>query len=386
MQRRPYRLSPTERDVVRSKINELLNANIIKPSCSPYASPIILVRKKDGSDRICVDYRELNSNTVPDKYPLPLISDQINRLHGAHYFTSLDMASGFHQIPVNLDSIEKTAFVTPEGQYEYLTMPFGLINAPSVYQRAIDIALGDLRNTIAIVYIDDVLIPSNSISEGLERFETVVDALVRAGFSFNFKKCSFLKLEVQYLGYLIRGGVNSPIPRTPTQAQFLGLSSYFRQFIKNFSKIAIPLYHLTTISAKTIKWLPVHENARQKLISLLSTEPVLTIFDPVLPIELYTDASSEGYGAVLLQKKDCKLHPVSYYSKRTTEVESRYHSYELETLAVVNAIKNYRHFLHGKHFTVLTDCNSLKASRNKVDLTPRVHRWWAFLQSFDFEI
>ncbi|GBP19139.1 hypothetical protein EVAR_83452_1 [Eumeta japonica] len=173
VQRRPYRLSPDERQVCRDKIKELLAANIIKPSCSPFASPILLVKKKDGSDRLCVDYREPNRNTVPDKFPLPLISDQIQRLKGANYFTILDAASGFHQIPVHKDSIERTAFVTPDGQYEYLTMPFGLRNAPSVFQRAMHKALGDLVNTFVVCYLDDMMIVSDNEKEGLERLDIV---------------------------------------------------------------------------------------------------------------------------------------------------------------------------------------------------------------------
>lgn len=399
VQRRPYRLAPAEREIVRAKMEQLLNANIIRPSSSPYSSPILLVKKKDGTDRVCVDFRELNSNTVADNYPLPLISDQINRLHGAFYFTSLDMAAGFHQIPVHPNSIEKTSFVTPDGKFEYLTMPFGVRNGPSVYQRCIDKALGDLRNNIAVVYIDDVLIPSSSIVEGLERLEIVMTALAKAGFSFNLQKCKFLKSEIEYLGYLVKSGkirpnprktaalVNSAIPKTSTQVrQFLGLASYFRQFIKNFSRIAAPLYRLTASTTKKIEWTSKHDEARNTIIQLLTSEPVLAIFDPNLPIELHTDASSDGYGAVLFNKRDGKLHPVAYFSKRTTEPESRYHSYELETLAVVNAVKHFRHFLVQRHFIVVTDCNSLKASRTKRDLTPRAHRWWAFLQAFDFDI
>ncbi|XP_017494147.1 PREDICTED: uncharacterized protein LOC108382272 [Rhagoletis zephyria] len=184
--RRPYRMSPEERRIVRNKVDELLKTNVIRPSCSPFSSPILLIKKKDGSDRMCVDYRELNDNTVPDRFPLPLISDQINRLHGCHYFTTLDMASGYHQIPVHSDSIEKTAFVTPEdmasgyhqipvhsdsiektafvtpeGHFEYLAMPFGLRNAPAVFQRSVMKVLGELVNTYVLVYMDDILVLGN---------------------------------------------------------------------------------------------------------------------------------------------------------------------------------------------------------------------------------
>ncbi|GBP16426.1 hypothetical protein EVAR_10006_1 [Eumeta japonica] len=198
VQRRPYRLSPDERQVCRDKIKELLAANIIRQSCSPFASPILLFKKKDGSDRLCVDYRELNRNTVPDKFPLPLISDQIQRLKGANYFPILDAASGFHQIPVHKDSIERIAFVTPDGQYEYLTMPFGWRNAPSVFQRAMHKALGDLVNTFVVCYLDDMMIVSDNEKEGLERLDIVLQTLKEAGISLNLKKCSFLKTRVEY--------------------------------------------------------------------------------------------------------------------------------------------------------------------------------------------
>lgn len=398
VQRRPYRMSPDESQVCRKKIEELLEANIIRPSCSPFASPILLVKKKDGSDRLCVDYRELNRNTVPDRFPLPLISDQIQRLKGANYFTILDAASGFHQIPIHKDSIERTAFVTPDGQYEYLTMPFGLRNAPSVFQRAMYKALGNLVNTFVVCYLDDVMIVSETEEEGLERLNVVLETLQRAGISLNLKKCSFLKTRVEYLGYEVTSGQIRPNPRkfialtklpppqTVTQVrQFIGLASYFRQFIPKFSQLAAPLYKLTLGKGK-VEWKSKHEDIRQKIIAHLTNEPVLMIFDPNYPIELHTDASADGYGAILLQKKDCKSHVVAYYSKKTTNAESRYHSYELETLALVNGIKHFRHFLQGRQFTVITDCNSLRASRTKADLTPRVHRWWAFLQSFDFDI
>lgn len=396
--RRPYRLSPQERQTVRGKVQELLDANIIRPSSSPFASPILLVKKKDNSDRMCVDYRELNDNTVPERFPLPLISDQIARLHGGQYFSVLDLASGFHQIPIAEESIERTAFVTPDGQFEYLAMPFGLRNAPSVFQRAIINALGDLVNTYVVVYMDDVLIVARSADEALERLKTVLKVLSDKGFSLNFKKCKFLKKKVEYLGYEVSDGQVRPNPRkiealtllpppeTTTQLrQFIGLASYFRQFVPKFSQIMAPLYALTAGNGK-LNWKPEHEVIRQQIVSILTNEPVLMIYDPDLDVELHTDASSIGYGAVLMQRKAGKLHAVAYYSKRTTAAESRYHSYELETLAVVNAVKHFRHYLHGRKFLVVTDCSSLQMTRKKLDLTPRVHRWWAFLQSFDFDI
>lgn len=398
VQRRPYRLSMDERTVVRDKIRDLMNAGVVRESCSPFSSPVLLVKKKDGTDRLCIDYRELNSNTVPDRYPLPLIGDQIQRLVGANYFSSLDMASGYHQIPIHPDSIERTAFVTPDGQFEYVTMPFGLRNAPSVYQRAINKALGELAESFAVCYIDDIIIPSVTTEQGIERLRLVIEALTKAGFSFNLKKCAFLKIEVDYLGYHVSSGqirpnlrkiqalTQLPPPKTATQLrQFIGLASYFRQFIPGFSQISAPLYRLTSKKG-SIDWDLQLEDIRKKIVSILTNKPVLTIFDPNFPIELHTDASAEGYGAMLIQKVDNKPHVIEYYSKRTSPCESKYHSYELETLAVVNAIKHFKHYLQNRKFLVVTDCNAIKASKTKMDLTPRVHRWWCFLQTFDFDI
>lgn len=398
VQRSPYRLSEEERRLVRERISKLIEAKIVRPSNSPFASPILLVKKKDGSERLCVDYRELNKNTVADRFLLPLIADQIARLQKAKYFISLDMASGFHQIPIHPNSTEYTAFVTPDGQYEYITMPFGLKNAPSVFQRAIFKALGDLAYSYVVVYLDDVLITADSVDQALERLDIVLNTLVNAGFSFNFSKCSFLKTSVLYLGYVIHNGEVRPnpgkiqalsslsAPTTVTQLrQFIGLASYFRKFVPKFSQIMKPLYALTS-SNKNISWTDRHEKIRQRIISILTDEPVLMIFDPKYPIELHTDASLDGYGAILMQKVEGKNRVVEYYSKRTSPAESRYHSYELETLAVVNAIKHFRHYLHGREFLVVTDCNSLKASSNKVNLNDRVHRWWAYLQTFNFNI
>lgn len=399
VQRRPYRLGENERQVVREKVNELLEAGVIRPSCSPFSSPVLLVKKKDGSDRMCVDYRELNENTVADRYPLPLIEDHIARLGGAKWYTCLDATSGYHQIPVEASSIEKTAFVTPDGHWEYLSMPFGLKNSSSVYQRAVMKALGELGHTFVVAYVDDLLIMASDIQQALERLRLVLEVLTKAGFSLNLKKCTFLKRRVEYLGFGIEDGkvmpnqkkiealTLLPPPSTVTQLrQFIGLASYFRQFIPSFSKFMAPLFKLTSGKGCNIDWQPVHEQIRQKVITHLTSQPVLKIFDPKLPIEIHTDASADGYGAVLIQKVDDKQHPVAYYSRRTSSPESRYHSYELETLAVVNAVKHFSHYLRGRKFTVVTDCNSVKATKSKIELSPRVHRWWAYLQSFDFDI
>lgn len=398
VERRPYRLSPVEREKVRTIIQELLEHKIIRESKSPYSSPIILVKKKNGDDRLCVDFRELNSNTLRDHYPLPLISDQIDQLANGRFYTSLDMAAGFHQIPISETSIEKTAFVTPDGLYEYLTMPFGLSNACSVYQRCINRALTSLLGTAAQVYVDDVLSKCADFSEGISNLERILKALQDSGFSINADKCSFFKRSIEYLGNVVSDGqvrpsprkvealVKAPVPKTVKQVrQFNGLAGYFRKYIPDFSRVMVPLYELTKQGAKW-EWTDKHEKARNTIIESLTSEPVLTLFQEEAPIQLYTDASSLGFGAVLVQVIDGRQHVVAFMSMRTTDAESRYHSYELETLAVVRAMKHFRQYLYGRKFTVITDCNALKASKHKKDLLPRIHRWWAFLQNYDFEV
>jgi hypothetical protein len=396
----PYRLSLAERQKIREMVSDLLSNKIIQESESPYASPVLLVKKKDGSDRLCVDFRALNRITVKDRFPLPLIEDQLDRLGKGTYFTALDMASGFYQIPIAADSVAKTGFVTPDGHYEYLRMPFGLANAPAVSQRAINNALGPLKDRVALVYLDDVLIPSTTIERGIEKLELVLTALAKAGFSLNINKCKFFQTTVDYLGRSVSAeGIrpstgkvtalaNSPAPGNVKQVrQFMGLASYFRKFIPEFASRTASITQLTKKSTP-FSWNKEHEEAKRYVIQHLSAQPLLSIFDASLPTEVHTDASSIGYGAILFQKPtpESALRVVAYFSRRTTPAESSYHSYELETLAIVNALKHFRVYLIGIPFKIVTDCNAIKATVHKRDLIPRVARWWIYLQDFDFEV
>lgn len=396
--RNPYRMALCEREQVKTIISDLLSNGIIRESRSPYACPIILVHKKDGSSRLCVDYRAVNRITIKDRFPLPRIDDQLDQLGGHKYFTILDMAAGFHQIPVAKDSIEKTAFVTPDGHYEYLRVPFGLSNAPAVFQRAICNALGCLKDKDALIYLDDILIPSKTISEGLSKLDRVLTALAKAGFSLNIKKCRFFQTQITYLGQDIsedgvRPGktkvealLNAPSPKNVKQVrQYLGLAGYFRKYIPNFVSRTSCISKLTR-NSEPFLWGADQEAAKCYVSAFLSNRPLMAIFDPNLETELHTDASSVGFGAILFQRHDNKLKVVSYFSKRTTNDEAKYHSYELETLAAYYAIKHFRVFLLGIRFKLITDCNSLKLSQNKKELLPRVARWWLYLQSFDFDV
>ncbi|XP_011861043.1 PREDICTED: uncharacterized protein K02A2.6-like [Vollenhovia emeryi] len=393
---RPYRLAEAEKQVVRGIIRELLTNNIIRESNLPYASPILLVKKKNGEYRMCVDFRKLNLVTIKDKYPMPLIEEQIDKLRGYRYFTGLDLALGYYQVPVAAESIEKTAFVTPEGHYEFLRMPFGLANAPAVFQRLMDNVLGDLK--VAFPYLDDIIIPSKTIAEGMVRLRQVLDALRRHHLTLKLEKCFFFTRSIEYLGreiseHGVRPGrrkieavLDMEAPKSVKQVrQFLGLAGYFRRFVENFATIVEPLTRLTKKNSHW-EWKNEHERAFDTIKTKLTTRPVLAIFNPEIPAEVHTDASAIGIGAILLQRVDGGMAVVAYYSRHTTVDQRCYHSYELETMAVVFAMRHFRVYLLGTKFKVVTDCNALRTTFAKRDLLPRIGRWWLEVQEYTFEI
>lgn len=396
---RPYRMAQNEINKVKAIVEDLLKQDIIEPSNSPYASRILLVTKKNGDSRMCVDYRHLNSITRKDRYPLPLIQDQIDKLNGQKYFTTLDMCAGYHQLWIHPDSRKFTAFVTPFGQYQYKRIPFGLANAPAVFQRAINTMLGNLRFEFAGAYLDDIICYSSTISEGLERLETILKLISASGLTLRKEKCSFLKTQIEYLGFDVTQNEIRPSPRKvesvenfpkPTTIhqlrQFLGLASYFRRFIKSFALRARPL---TALLKKDSPWCwgKSQDDSFNDIKSTLVSRPVLAIYDENLETQVHTDASTLGIAGILMQRQpDGHLKPVAFASRQTTAAESKYHSYELEALAVVMSIKKFRVYLLGKPFTVVTDCNALSATWTKRDMVPRIGRWWLELLEYDFKV
>lgn len=397
---RPYRMSFSERQKVREIVDELLDNDIVQESESNYASPILLVRKKTGEQRLCVDFRALNAKSVKDKYPLPLIEDQISNLSGNKFFITLDLASGYYQIPMAAESRHLTAFVTPDGHYEFKRMPFGLANAPAVFQKMMNKLLGSRRFTSALAYMDDLLIPSITIEEGFKRLEDVLQLLQDSGLTLKLAKCRFFDTQLEYLGYEISAaGIKPgerkilavkefPVPRNIHEVrQFLGLASYFRKFVKGFGEIARPLTSLLK-KQNLWKWTDTENQAFTNLKARLVERPVLALYDPKLDTELHTDASALGIGGILLQwqSNPRELKPVAYFSRQTTAEERYFHSYELETLAVVCSLKKFRVYLLGLKFTVMTDCNALRTTLTKRDLIPRIARWWLQISEFQFNI
>ncbi|KAL1490130.1 hypothetical protein ABEB36_012870 [Hypothenemus hampei] len=395
---KPYRISEQQREVLRAKINDLLSNNIIKESHSSYSSPAILIRKKNGDYRIAIDYRKLNKITVKDRYPLPNIEDYVARLKGYKYFCTLDMTQGYYQVPIAPNSTDKTAFVTPDGQYEFLRMPFGLCNAPATFQRLINTVLKDLRHTKVLIYLDDILIPSYTVKEGLEILKSIFRLFQEANLKFNMEKCHFFETEIEYLGYEVsENGIKPsnhkiqavstfPQPKTVHEArQFLGLCSYFRKFVQNHALIVQPIQKLLKKESKW-EWGQDQNKAFEQIKSILVTRPLLSIFDNKLPTELHTDASCKGIASIMMQRHESGLKPTMYYSRTTTKTESVYHSFELETLAVIESIKRFRIYLIDINFKIITDCSAVRYTFNKKDLNPRIARWWLSVQEFNFDI
>ncbi|GFW52084.1 hypothetical protein TNCV_2819531 [Trichonephila clavipes] len=307
------RLSFSENQDVNKQIDEWLEQGIVRPSSSEYASPIVLVKKKDGTTRLCVDYRRLNRKLVKDRFPLPLIEDVLDRLQGAKVYTTLDLKNGFFHVDVNEDCKHLTSFVVPDGQFEFNKVPFGLSTSPSVFQRYVYSIFRELmRKGIVIIYMDDLVIPAKDEKEGLEKLREVLKVASKYGLEMKFKKCQFLRRKVEFLGHVVENGTirpsiaktiavkKFPVPTTVKQVQsFLGLTGYFRKFIPAYSQIAKPLSDLTRKDNPFMFEQPQME-AFEKLKKLLTESPVLSIFQQGRTTELHTDASQQGYGAVLL--------------------------------------------------------------------------------------
>lgn len=396
----PRRLSYCEKEAVKNIITDLLDRRIIRASNAQYSSPIVLVRKKNGQYRMAVDFRELNKITLRDHFPIPRIDEQIDALRDKKYFTRLDLKDAFHHVKLSENSIPYTSFVTFMGQFEWVRMPFGLSNGPSFFMRFIYSAFRKLldQNKI-IIYLDDLLIATETVEENLSILKEVLTVMVNNKLELRVDKCYFLLECIDYLGYTIDcKGVRPnqqnilaithyPIPRNEHELQsFLGLISYFSKFIKNFASIAKPLYDL--LKAKTpFVWTDRESNCFKILKNIIISEPVLAIYAPEAETELHCDASSYGFGSVLLQKQaDGKLHPISYFSKRTTQTESKYHSFELEALAIVYSLERFRVYLQGISFKIVTDCNSLKQTLERKEINPRIMRWSLILRNYNYTL
>ena len=397
--RYPYRLSRPEAEELQLQLADLIAAGRIRSASSPWGAPVLFARKKDGGLRMCIDYRVLNKQTVKNKYPLPRTEDCIDRLYKATVFTSLDLASGFWQIPVADEDIHKTAFVTPQGQYEWTVMPFGLCNAPATFQKMMDTVLQEFIGQFVVVYIDDVSIYSNSWEEHLEHLEKVFSRLAEFGLYCKPHKCSFGKPEIKFLGFIIGGGKvridegaicsvrDWTEPTNPSEVRsFTGFLNHYRDFIEHLSDKAAPL---TRLQSPKVEWRWGEEERRafDSLKQALISAPVLRIFDPERETRVVTDASNFATGACLFQQYDDGWHPVVYDSKKLDDAQRNYSTYDKELLAIHRALMKWRCYLLGDYFEVLTDHATLRHLLQQPELkNARRIRWISDLQEFNFDV
>ena len=399
--KRAYRTSPTMRVEIQNQVDELLRRDIIEESFSPWASPIVMVRKKDKTYRFCVDYRALNAVTVRDSHPIPRQDDSIDALSSSSYFSVIDLSSGYWQIPLDPKDKEKTAFTTGTGLYQFKVMPFGLVNAPMTFQRVMEAVLHGLHWSTCLIYLDDCIILGKTFQDHLHNLREVLQRFREANLKLKPSKCQFFRKEVTYLGHVISttgvrpDPVNTkkvsswPQPKTPTQVRaFLGLASYYRRFMPSFAQVASPLTDLTHKGKKFI-WTDDCEEAFDQLKSSLTSPPILAYPDFNNKFSLATDASQDAIGAVLSQLQDGNDRVVAFYSRKLTESQRRWSTYDRELWAVISAIRHFRHYLRGQEFNILTDHRPLLGYNSvpiQDDATGRRARWIVELNAYSFTI
>lgn len=402
-------LPPAMYKEMKTLLADMLEKGVIRDSCSPWAAPIVLVRKKDGSLRFCVDYRRLNAVTHKDAFPLPRIEETLTNLTHAEWFSTLDLASGYWQVAMDAKDREKTAFTTPLGLFEFNRMPFGLCNAPATFQRLMQQCLSRQLSESLLVYLDDIIIYSPDFSSHLQDLESVFERLWRHGLKLRLDKCKLLQQEVKFLGHIVdRQGVKPdpekisavqdwPPPTTVKQVRaFLGLAGYYRRFVSNFAKIARPLNQLLTgipaskkSETKGVRWSTDCQEAFDALKTALTQAPILAYADYSLPFIVYTDASCQGLGAVLAQVQDGRERVIAYASRSLHPSErndANYSSFKLELLGLKWAVtEKFKDYLTGVKFTVFTDNNPV-AHLQTAHLGATEQRWVAQLASFDYDI
>ncbi|KAK3507987.1 hypothetical protein QTP70_009351 [Hemibagrus guttatus] len=400
---RIYSLMLPEEKAMEEYIREALAQGYIRPSTSPAASSFFFIAKKDGGLRPCIDYRALNKITVKFRYPLPLVPAALERLRGATVFTKLDLRSAYNLIRIRKGDEWKTAFVTPTGHYEYRVMPYGLANAPSVFQDFMHEVLREFLHQFVVIYIDDILIYSRCMADHQRHVAEVLQRLRDHNLFLKAEKCLFHQSTVQFLGYIIdRSGVRMdkkkvtavrdwPTPTTVKELQrFLGFANFYRRFINGYSSVTSPLTDLLRNKPKALIWTPAATHAFQTLKQAFTTAPLLVHPDPELPFIVEVDASTTGVGAVLSQQQGNprKLHPCAFFSRKLNSAEMNYDIGNRELLAVKLALEEWRHWLEGaKHpFTVLTDHKNLEYLRAAKRLNHRQARWALFFTRFKFTI
>ena len=399
IKQRPRRIPIHKREIVEQEIQKMLAKGVIEPCDGPWSSPIVLVAKKDGSARVCVDFRQLNSVTKKTAYPLVRIEDNLDALQGAKWYSTLDLLAGFWQVEVAPQDREKTAFsVGGAGLWSYTTMPMGLCGAPGTFQRLMEHVLAGLQWNIALLYLDDIIVFSQTFDQHLQRLGMVLTRLQEAGLKLKPSKCVLLKKRVEFLGHIVsEQGVEVdpkkvdkvkewPVPENLTQVRsFLGLCAYYRRFIPDFSKVAKPL---TMLSEKDVSfsWQEPQQKAFEHLKRLLTSTPVLAYPKEGCPYILDTDASNVGIGAVLSQVQNGEERVIAYASKTLNRAQRNYCVTRRELLAIVEFVRYFHHYLYGAPFLVRTDHAALYWLLRKNEPDGQMARWLETLQVYDMKV
>lgn len=400
VKQRYYAVSPAIQKLMDVELNRMLALGVIEESQSPWSSPVVLIRKDSGKNRLCLDSRALNKVTIKDAYPLPLINGLLSRLGETHYISSIDLKDAFWQIELDETSRSKTAFTVPgRPLYHFRRMPFGLCNAAQTMCRLMDKVMGsDFRDSV-FVYIDDLLIVSPDFDSHLVRLRAVAERLRKANLTINVTKSKFVMREIRYLGYIVGNGelktdplkvqaiTEFPIPSTMRQVRrFLGMTGWYQRFIRDFSGIAAPMTDLVGKTGK-FTWTEGAQTAFEKLKACLSSAPVLQQPDFSRPFYIQCDASTVGVGSVLFQiMSDGQEHPIAFHSKKLNAAQKNYSITELECYAAVLSVKHFRAYVELMQFTIITDHASLKWLMGQKDLNGRLCRWSLKLQAFNFAI
>ncbi|MCO5575734.1 hypothetical protein L7F22_029537 [Adiantum nelumboides] len=387
----PYRVSQAQQEEIMRQVNELVEKGMVRPSSSPFCSPVLLVQKKDGTYRMCVDYRALNRITIKNRFPVPRVEDLFDKLQGSTYFSRIDLKSGYHQIRIVDEDIVKTAFRTTFGLYEYLVMPFGLTNAPATFNRMMERMFRPHRNFTGVFF--DVIIYSKTIEEHKEHLKVIFQALRDNKLYVNQKKSEFFLQEIQYLGHIIsKNGIRMdpaklevikdwPNLRNLHEVRsFIGMCAYYRRFIEKFSLIAGPLHDLTKKNIKYV-WTEKRQQAFDTLKQKLISQPVLALPDLSKPFEVQCDACGDCLGAVLLQEG----HAIAYESRLSLN-DQILGIYEKELLTVLHALDSWKHYLLGTPFILRTDHQSLKYFMTQTKFSDKQMRCENFLSRFNFHI
>jgi len=395
---KPYRIPYQTREVLKNDINDMLDMGVIRESNSPYASPTVIVKKPDGSNRICIDYRKLNKLTVFDPEPMPTADELFQKVSGDHYFSKVDLSKGYWQIKIPEKDIPKTAFVTPDGHYEFLRMPFGMVNSGATLKRGLRKILKGIENVD--YYWDDILVHTRTWEEHLEALHELFERLSKANLTIRPSKSILGTDNVDFIGHKLSQGMkglhesnvekikDAPRPTTKTQVRsFMGLANYYREFLPNFAAVTAPLTDLIKKNKPNkVEWGEAQERSYQTVKDLLCQKPVLRLPDTSKPFVLRTDASDEGLGAVLLQEHEGQLFPVSFASKKLSQAQKHYSTIEKECLAVVWAVQKYELYLQGVNFVLQTDHHPLKYLGSAKFTNNRLMRWSMFLQNFSIHI